>query len=213
MVEQFPEVRQGLESIARERQEANRAAPGHARAACRSSSFLAQGLMEAQSLLVLDLERCTRCDALRARLRRRARRRDAPDARRAALRQISGGDFLPPMPRSAVHGRVSGGLDSAPQFARSDHRGLVHRLRPVRARTARTATSTCIRSRCRRTIPTRPGARKAVVQQKATSCDLCTDHAEPSCVYACPHDAAHRVEPREFFAPLLGIASPRTGTE
>ena len=25
-------------------------------------SFLAQGLMEAQSLLVLDLEKCTRCD-------------------------------------------------------------------------------------------------------------------------------------------------------
>ena len=25
--------------------------------------FLSQGLMEAQSLLVLDLEKCTRCDA------------------------------------------------------------------------------------------------------------------------------------------------------
>ena len=24
-------------------------------------------------------------------------------------------------------------------------------------------------------------------------------HAEPTCVYACPHDAAHRVEPNEFF--------------
>jgi Fe-S-cluster-containing hydrogenase component 2 len=39
---------------------------------------------------------------------------------------------------------------------------------------------------------------------KATSCDLCTDHEEPSCVYACPHDAAHRVEPRDFFAETLG---------
>jgi Fe-S-cluster-containing hydrogenase component 2 len=39
----------------------------------------------------------------------------------------------------------------------------------------------------------------AVKKQKATSCDLCTEHAEPSCVYACPHDAAHRVEPNEFF--------------
>ena len=61
--------------------------------------------------------------------------------------------------------------------------------------------------------PEAPGRRKAMVRKKATSCDLCTDHAEPSCVYACPHDAAHRVEPREFFAPLLGIASPRAGTE
>ena len=38
---------------------------------------------------------------------------------------------------------------------------------------------------------------------KATSCDLCHDHAEPSCVYACPHDAAHRVNPPEFFANII----------
>jgi Fe-S-cluster-containing hydrogenase component 2 len=38
------------------------------------------------------------------------------------------------------------------------------------------------------------GARKAVVQQKATLCDLCADlDGYPSCVYACPHDAAHRM--------------------
>jgi Fe-S-cluster-containing hydrogenase component 2 len=43
---------------------------------------------------------------------------------------------------------------------------------------------------------------------KATSCDLCHDHAEPSCVYACPHDAAHRVNPTEFFAKLMQSRSP-----
>jgi len=43
----------------------------------------------------------------------------------------------------------------------------------------------------------------AVMRQKATSCDLCTQHAEPSCVYACPHDAAHRVDPNEFFGSLV----------
>jgi hypothetical protein len=26
---------------------------------------------------------------------------------------------------------------------------------------------------------------------------------EPSCVYACPHDAAHRVDPKTFFAALM----------
>ena len=50
----------------------------------------------------------------------------------------------------------------------------------------------------------RPGRKKAVVQQKATSCDLCTHLKEPSCVYACPHDAAHRVDPRQFFNALMG---------
>ena len=46
-------------------------------------------------------------------------------------------------------------------------------------------------------LPLRP-----VITQKATTCDLCADHAEPSCVYACPHDAAHRVDPNEFFGNL-----------
>ena len=51
--------------------------------------------------------------------------------------------------------------------------------------------------------------KKATVK-KATSCDLCTDLPEPSCVYACPHDAAHRVNPSEYFADILNqsISSP-----
>ena len=44
-----------------------------------------------------------------------------------------------------------------------------------------------------------PGQAGAAATRKATSCDLCTEHEEPSCVYACPHDAAHRVEPNQFF--------------
>src|SRR6185436_11875676 len=47
------------------------------------------------------------------------------------------------------------------------------------------------------------GQRVATVKKKATSCDLCTHLAEPSCVYACPHDAAHRVDPHAFFRNLV----------
>ena len=54
-----------------------------------------------------------------------------------------------------------------------------------------------------------PGRKVAGVRVKATSCDLCHDHAEPSCVYACPHDAAHRVNPPEFFAGLLAQPAPK----
>ena len=43
----------------------------------------------------------------------------------------------------------------------------------------------------------------AGTRQKATGCDLCMEQAEPSCVYACPHDAAHRVEPLAFFGGML----------
>jgi len=49
------------------------------------------------------------------------------------------------------------------------------------------------------TDPLLPGKQIAVIKNKATNCDLCMDHEEPSCVYACPHDAAHRVDPLKFF--------------
>jgi Fe-S-cluster-containing hydrogenase component 2 len=39
--------------------------------------------------------------------------------------------------------------------------------------------------------------------RKAATCDLCTELNMPSCVYACPHDAAMRVDPSEFFARQL----------
>jgi CRP-like cAMP-binding protein/Fe-S-cluster-containing hydrogenase component 2 len=50
--------------------------------------------------------------------------------------------------------------------------------------------------------------RKMVTVQKATTCDLCTQLSVPSCVYACPHDAAKRVEPTEFLARQIGREDP-----
>ncbi len=45
----------------------------------------------------------------------------------------------------------------------------------------------------------------------ATTCDLCRDLVgpddDPSCVYACPHNAAFRMSGQE----LLGIVSARRG--
>ena len=42
--------------------------------------------------------------------------------------------------------------------------------------------------------PEHAGRMMPVVQMKATTCDLCTEvDGQPSCVYACPHDAAHRM--------------------
>ena len=38
------------------------------------------------------------------------------------------------------------------------------------------------------------------VQLKATVCDLCSGYDSPNCVYACPHDAAIRVNPAEFLS-------------
>jgi Fe-S-cluster-containing hydrogenase component 2 len=51
-------------------------------------------------------------------------------------------------------------------------------------------------------------------QLKATVCDLCDDQClgeneVPSCVYACPHDAAHRVDGESFFNDLVPTAGAR----
>jgi Fe-S-cluster-containing hydrogenase component 2 len=43
------------------------------------------------------------------------------------------------------------------------------------------------------------GAAEAV-KLKATVCDLCSGYDSPNCVYACPHDAAIRVNPAEFLS-------------
>ena len=62
MVTRFPSIRAGLEAIAAERSAANqqRLQMVHS---VPIDQFLSQGLMEAQSLLILDLQNCTRCDA------------------------------------------------------------------------------------------------------------------------------------------------------
>ena len=49
-------------------------------------------------------------------------------------------------------------------------------------------------------LPEPPHERPGVTM-RATVCDLCAGHESPNCVYACPHDAAIRVDPRAFLAP------------
>src|SRR5438445_11306259 len=62
MVGRFPGVRTGLEAIAAERRAANQQRMQMVDSV-PIGQFLSQGLMEAQSLLILDLQNCTRCDA------------------------------------------------------------------------------------------------------------------------------------------------------
>ena len=63
MLERFPEVR-AQHRASRPRSAPPKTSPSSAAPSATSplDSYLAQGLMDAQSLLVLDLEKCTRCD-------------------------------------------------------------------------------------------------------------------------------------------------------
>ncbi len=197
MVEQFPDVRRNLEKLAYERQTQNRD-----RLATATSTpldqFLAQGLMEAQSLLVLDLERCTRCDACV---------RACADAHDGITRLVREGQRFDKylVATSCRHCRDPLCMVGCPV-------GSIRRRNSLEVIIENwcIGCGLCAKNcpygninlhpfNVMETDPANPGRQIAVVKQKATSCDLCTDHAEPSCVYACPHDAAHRVEPNEFF--------------
>ena len=202
MVERFPAVRTGLEAVAAERRAANaqRLQMVHS---VPIDQFLSQGLMEAQSLLILDLQRCTRCDACV---------NACADAHDGVTRLVREGlrfeHFL--VATSCRQCRDPLCMVGCPV-------GSIRRRNSLEV----IIEDWCIGcGLCARNCPygninlhpfevmaedpERAGRRKAVVQQKATSCDLCTHLKEPSCVYACPHDAAHRVDPRKFFAGLMG---------
>jgi CRP-like cAMP-binding protein/Pyruvate/2-oxoacid:ferredoxin oxidoreductase delta subunit/ferredoxin len=202
MVAQFPEVRQRLEATAAERQEQNRQRLSTA-TSMPLDSFLTQGLMEAQSLLVLDLERCTRCDACV---------RACADAHDGVTRLIREGQRFDKylVATSCRHCRDPLCMVGCPV-------GSIRRRNSLEV----IIENWCIGcGLCAKNCPygnismhpftvmqddpVNAGRQIAVVKQKATSCDLCTDQAEPSCVYACPHDAAHRVEPNEFFRWVAG---------
>jgi len=196
MMQAFPEVRLGLEMEARAKVEQNRQRAVRA-AKVPLDQFLAQGLMEAQSLLLLDLEKCTRCDqCVRA----------CADAHDGVTRLIREGlrfdKYL--VATSCRQCRYPLCMVGCPV-------GSIRRRNSLEV----IIEDWCIGcGLCAKNCPygninlhpfsvDDPESGRAVVRNKATSCDLCTEHEEPSCVYACPHDAAHRVDPNVFFSSLV----------
>jgi len=52
----------------------------------------------------------------------------------------------------------------------------------------------------------------ATTKKLAVTCDQCSTLQEPSCVYACPHEAAMRVNARDFFE-IVGKSSLKEATK
>jgi CRP-like cAMP-binding protein len=209
MLNRFPDVRTRLEAVAQERVQENRKRASQLQT-LPVGQFLANGLMEAQSLLVLDLDRCTRCDqCVRAcadahdgvsRLVREGVRFDKYLVA-TSCRQCRDPLCMVGCPVGSIRRRnsleviIEDWCIGCGLCANNCPYGNIN-LHPFPVELD---------------DPSHPGRKIASTRLKATSCDLCHDHAEPSCVYACPHDAAHRVNPPEFFAGLLEQSSPLKG--
>jgi CRP-like cAMP-binding protein/Fe-S-cluster-containing hydrogenase component 2 len=201
MLDRFPEIRKKLEAEAALHIEQNRQRVTQV-ADIPVDQFLNQGLMEAQSLLILDLDRCTRCDqCVRAcadahdgvsRLIREGLRFDRYLVA-TSCRQCRDPLCMVGCPVGSIRRRnsleviIEDWCIGCGQCANNCPYGNIN-MHPFPVEVDDLAY---------------PGRRIASVKLKATSCDLCLDQAEPSCVYACPHDAAHRVNPLEFFGGLL----------
>ena len=206
MLERFPEIGAKLQEVAagllaqdQERHEQVSTVP--------IADFLTQGLMEAQNLLLIDLERCTRCDlCVRA----------CADAHEGVTRLVRDGL------------RFDKYLVAT--SCRSCRDPLCMIGCPVGSIRRRDSLEILIEDwcigcgLCAESCPygninmhaftvaaddeLQPGRKKAVVREKATTCDLSRELEEPACVYACPHDAAIRVEPLTFFAEKFGPSKP-----
>ncbi|MGH9340533.1 MAG: cyclic nucleotide-binding domain-containing protein [Acidobacteriota bacterium] len=207
MLSQFPDIQTELQRVAGQRLESNEKQSEMLKTV-PLDDFLSQGLMQAQNLLVLDLESCVRCDdCVRAcgaahdgftRLVREGLRFDKYLVA-TSCRQCRDPLCMVGCPVGSIRRQDSLeiiiedwciGCGLCAQQCPYGNINL-HEF-PVRERNPET------------------GAFETVLKKKATVCDLCTDHKEPSCVYACPHNAAHRVDPRTFFDLQLqptGLAS------
>jgi CRP-like cAMP-binding protein/Fe-S-cluster-containing hydrogenase component 2 len=196
IVDGYPEVRERLVEEAIRRLEQNRRAH-HQSLDVSLGDFLGQGLMNATSLLVLDLEKCTRCDECtkacsdthqgHTRLIREGLRFDK------FLVATSCRSCLDPYcmvgcPVGSIRRR-----DNSNEIIIEDWCigcGLCEANCPYGNITMHDLDARDVRGE------TPEGERPIAVVRKATTCDLCQSLGpghEPSCVYACPHDAAHRM--------------------
>jgi CRP-like cAMP-binding protein len=196
MIERFPEVRAQLLEVAEQRLTTNRR-QGEQLNNVFLKDFLGQSLMQAQNLLLLDMEKCTRCDdCVRAcaaahegitRLIRQGVRYDKYLVA-TSCRQCRDPLCMVGCPVGSIQRQDS--LEIMIQDWCIGC-GLCARQCPY--------DNINIHEFASVEEDPESGGTKTVISKKAVLCDMCGQHDEPSCVYACPHDAARRVDPKTFF--------------
>jgi Fe-S-cluster-containing hydrogenase component 2 len=206
MLRQFPEIEESITEVARVRRQADVQMLNRVQT-ISVNDFLTQELMQGQNLLLLDLDKCTRCD----------------ECVKACVATHEDG----------VTRLIRDGLRFdrylVPTSCRACMDPLCMTRCPVGAIRRKDTLDIVIEDWCIgcgncgadcpygniNVVNLSVGGRKAQAEMrpKAVVCDLCVEYAEPNCVRACPHDAAIRVEPRTFFARELAglqLAVPTT---
>ena len=212
MLEKFPAVRAQLEPVAEARMAATRSRvipPG-----LRLDDYLNQGLFEAQNLLLIDLDNCTRCDACVqacakahdgiSRLLRDGLRYDhflVATACRSCrdplcMTQCPVGSIRRKENLEIIIEDWCIGCGKCAELCPYGNINM-HPLEVTRE------VKTEVKSANPNIPPTVKIEKKKSTTYKANTCDLCTQLSVPSCVYACPHDAAKRVDPQRFFGDAL----------
>jgi CRP-like cAMP-binding protein/Fe-S-cluster-containing hydrogenase component 2 len=227
LIKRHPEVGDKLKTIAMRRSAENLAAtraaevgrsqPGTAQAAHSAElrkQFIDQGIYQGQSLLILDLERCTRCDeCVRA----------CADAHGGLSRMVRDGirvdKYLVAVSCRACHDPKC--MSNCPVGSIRRDRGLAVviedwcigcgqcaqncpygsiSMHPVATGEFGGQTTRPVVN----TEPVGPAAtgdpvKDLVAQFRAVNCDLSRELPEPACVYACPHNAAERINAQDLF--------------
>jgi len=202
MMAQFPEVEQRITEVARARRQMDGQILNRVNTVSLND-FLKQELMQAQNLLLLDLDKCTRCDdCVRGCV---ATHEDG--ATRLIREGLRFDKYLVPTSCRACMDPLCMTRCPVGSIRRKESLDIV-------------IEDWCIGcSACAEecpygnlniidlsTLPGQPVKPTDEAKPKAVVCDLCQEYDEPNCVRACPHDAAIRVEPKKFFArELAGI--------
>lgn len=226
MSESFPEVREALKSVAEKRilSSKSRQLPSLPVNSTLDEA-LNLGLLQAQNLLIIDLDKCTRCDLCVqacaeahegvSRLLRDGTRFDNYLVA-TACRSCQDPLCMTQCPVGSIRRKenleivIEDWCIGCTKCAELCPYGNIT-MHPVEIPPAAKPAPADGAAGA-------PAAQKPVTANKATTCDLCTQLSTPSCVYACPHDAAMRVNPADFFSRKMPglkdiLANPRSYTK
>ena len=212
LVRRFPALLQHFSQISRQLRQTDQQSELLLRRNQQYWDFTERGLFNGQKLLVLDLDACTRCDECAkacadthqgvTRLIRDGLRFDKWLVA-SACRSCSDPYCLVGCPVDAIHR-----FGERQEITIENHCigcGLCANNCPYGSINMHGVAE-------ERPDPANPHRRIAVLQQKATTCDLCHNVAGPgeevSCVHACPHNAAFRLSGQELLTRIEQAHGP-----